>query len=475
MSFSQFISILRARWWVVVLVLGVTVATTVIVSLLLPKQYVASASVVVDFKPDPVSSAVFGGMLPPAVMATQVDILNSERVALRVVRNLKLNESAQIRQQWRDDTGGQGTVEQWLVAAFQKNLDVQPSRDSTVITVNYKAPDPRFAAALANAFVQAYLQTAVELRVNPARNFSNFFDQQVKDQREELEKAQAKLSSFQKANGIIASDERLDVETSRLNELSSQLVALQAVTAESRSREAQASTGAGDRLQEVLSNPLISGIRSDISRGEAQLQVLNARLGEKNPQVVEAKANLAALRSRLETETRRVTGGVGVANNINAQRESQLRTALNAQREQVLRMKAVRDQGQLLQRDVENAQRAYDAIQGRLTQTSLESQTTQGNVNPLTQASAPVDPSSPKILLNTALSIFLGLLIAVGVALLLEMRDRRVRSLDDVMIALDLPVLGVMPKPNAKMRGSQRISTMQQRLMAPLPPTAKGA
>ena len=111
MTLGQFLSILRARWWVVALVLGLTVATTVVVSLLLPKQYKAVASVVVDSKPDPVSAVIYGGMASPAFMATQVDIIQSERVALRVVRNLKLNENPQVRQQWQDEADGQGTIE----------------------------------------------------------------------------------------------------------------------------------------------------------------------------------------------------------------------------------------------------------------------------------------------------------------------------------------------------------------------------
>ena len=65
-------------------------------------------------------------------------------------------------------------------------------------------------------------------------------------------------------------------------------------------------------------------------------------------------------------------------------------------------------------------------------------------------AGAAAEPSAPKVLLNTLLSIFLGVLLAVGVALLLELTDRRVRSADDVVAALDLPVLGTLPKPNAK-------------------------
>ena len=147
-----------------------------------------------------------------------------------------------------------------------------------------------------------------------------------------------------------------------------------------------------------------------------------------------------------------------------------VRTALAAQRAQVLRMKAVRDEGLVLQRDLENAQRAYDAVQSRLTQTTLESQTTQGNVNVLTQASVPVQPASPKVLLNLLLSVFLGTLLAVGTALLLELMDRRVRSVDDIVAALDLPVIGVMlgrEKPGFLRR--PRLSLMQQRLMAPAP------
>ncbi len=94
MSFGQFLSILKARWWAALLVFVLTVGTTVAVSLLLPKQYTAAASVVVDFKPDPVTAMMYAGMTSSGYMATQVDVILSERVALRVVRNLKLADNA---------------------------------------------------------------------------------------------------------------------------------------------------------------------------------------------------------------------------------------------------------------------------------------------------------------------------------------------------------------------------------------------
>jgi len=475
MTFGQFLSILRARWWVALLVLALTVGTTLGVSLLLPKQYKATASVVLDFKPDPLSLAMYGGMGSPAMMATQVDIIRSDRVAQRVVRNLKLNENPQIRQQWQEEAKGKGTIETWLAGVFQRSMDVEPSRESSVISVSYKAADPRFAAGLANAFVQAYVDTSLELRVDPARQYSTFFESRTKEAREALERAQSKSSTYQKDNSIIATDERLDVENARLNELSSQLTMLQALASESSSRQAQALGAQSDRIQEVLMNPIVGQLKADLSRSEARLQELSTRLGDSHPQVLEAKASAQELRSRMEAETRKVTGGVSVSNTINRQREAEVRASLEAQRAKVLRMKAVRDEGMVLVREVDNAQRSFDAVQQRFTQTNMESQTTQSNVNVLTQATPPLEPSSPRIVLNVVLAFMGGTLLAIGIAMALELRDRRIRNVDDVVDALGLPVIGALPKPGSKLMLGGRSSLMQQRLMAPLAPNARGA
>lgn len=464
MTFTQFFSILRARWKLSVLAFVLTVTAAVLISLMMPKKFTAAASVVIDVKPDPISGMMLGQMMSPAIMATQVDILQSDRVALRVIRNLKLADNPQVRQQWQDATEGKGTIENWLADSFQRQLDVRPSRESNVITVGYQAPDPEFAAALANAFVKAYVDTAVELRVDAAKQYGGFFDQQAKDAREALEATSSKLSEFQRTNGIVGSDERLDVETSRLNELSTQLVMLQAVASDSSSRQVQAAAGRGDRLAESLGNPVISSLSIELSRAEASLQELNSRLGNSHPQVVQARANIGELRARLDTEMKRVTSSVGVTANINNSRLGEVRAQLDAQRVRVLKLKEQRDLMAVLQRDVENAQRAYDAIVARLNQTKVESQTQQSNINVLSQATPPLTPSSPRVLLNIAIAVFVGTLLAVGLALVRELLDRRVRTTTDLVESLGLPVLGVVPKPIAGRRSAQTL--MAQRVIS---------
>ena len=138
-------------------------------------------------------------------------------------------------------------------------------------------------------------------------------------------------------------------------------------------------------------------------------------------------------------------------------------------------LKATRDEGAVLVREVENAQRAYDAMLSRFTQSNTESLTTQGNAYVLSQASVPAQPSSPKVVLNTLLSALIGSLLALSAIILLEYMDRRIRTIDDLPEALGLPVLGVMPRPGARRpklaRRSQAL--MHQRIVGQLP--GKGA
>jgi chain length determinant protein EpsF len=410
----------------------------------------------------------------PSYIATQVDVLQSDRVAQRAVKLLHLDDNAELRQKWLEDTGGQGSFDAWAAGTFQKQVDVKPSRESNVITVSYAARDPHSAAAVVNAIVQAYLDTTVDLQADPARQYNAYFDERAKKLRQDVEAAQKKLSAFQTEHGIINNDERLDVETARLNDLSTQLVMLQTASAESSSRNVAAGRS-GDQLAEVLNNPVVSTLKTELAAEEARLQELSSRLGSAHPQVIESKAKVAELRSRLEAESRKVMGSVGVTNQINQSREAQIRADLEAQRAKVLKLKAERDQAMVLQRDVENAQRAYDAVLQRRDQTSLESHSTQSDASVLSRAVEPTEPSAPRPVLNTILSVFVGLLLAMGAALLMEMLDRRVRTNADAYESLGVPLLGVLPGTASARRGRSGTPLLQNRILGQLPRPAEGA
>ncbi len=437
MTLQQLLLILKARIRTVLFIFAITVVSVTAVTLLMTKQYTASAAVVVDVKaPDLVSGL---SNIAPGYLATQVDIISSDRVALEVVKNLRMEESKAIQAQWRDATNGKGQLREWLASLLQQKLNVIPSRESNVINVAYTGTDPEFAATIANAFVKAYMDVNLDLRVAPARQFATFFEDQTKAAREKLEKAQQALSDYQQRNGITSTDERLDFETAKLNETSSQLTGVQAQTTDSQSKR-QASKA--ETIAEVMQSPLINGLKADIARLESKLSEVKTNLGQNHPQILQAEAELTTLRSKLESETKKITASVETAYQVGKQRESQLQGALAIQKTRVLLLNKQRDELNVLRRDIESAQRAFEIVSQRASQTNIESQTNQTNIGVLSEASVPQDPSKPRVFVNILVSVFLGLFLGVGVALILELRNRKVRSIEDLVDALEVPVLG---------------------------------
>lgn len=440
MTLQQFLLILRARWGVALLTLLIIVAATVAVSLILPKQYTANAAVVVDVKsPDPVTGQLLAGLMAPGYMATQIDIINSDRVAQRVVKLLRMEESAVIRQQWQDETEGKGQLLTWLATLLQKNLDVKPAPQSNVINISYTGTDPDFAAAVSNAFAQAYLDVNLDLKLAPARQYAAFFEEQSKTARERLDNALTALSTYQQTNGLVAADDRVDYETARLNEISSQLTQIQAQTTDSQSKRQNSKA---DTVAEVMQSPLINGLKSDIARLEAKLQESSVNLGKNHPQTIRNEAELASLRAQLQTETRKITSSIDTTYQVSRQREDELKKSMTTQKAKVLELNKQRDELRVLRNDIDIAQRAFETISQRASQTNVESQNGQTNIAVLNAATPPNEPSKPRVLLNTLVSIFLGTLLGVGLALMLELANRKVRSADDLAEALDLPVLG---------------------------------
>ena len=154
-------------------------------------------------------------------------------------------------------------MEEYYGELLLKGLFVQPARGSNIINLNFSGSDPKFAAGAANAFAQAALDTNIELRVNPAREYAAYFDQRLKTLRQSLEATQAKLSEYQRKSGIVASGQRLDQEMARLMALNTELSVVLGQRADITSRE----KNAGSELSpDVMQSGVIQRIRADIAK-----------------------------------------------------------------------------------------------------------------------------------------------------------------------------------------------------------------
>lgn len=443
MNLTQFLHVMRARKGIVLMVLLVTVVATTIVSLVLPKTYKATASILLNYKGvDPVTGLTMPGQLMPGYMATQTDIIGSKNVALRVIDRLGLATNPTVIQQFNDSTEGKGTVRDWLADLLLKKLEIVPSRESSVVEISFKGNDPAFVAVVANTFADEYQKVSVALKVEPSKKAAAHFNEQLKQLRDNVEATQSRLSKYQQENGIVSVDNRLDVETNRLNDLSAQLVAAQGQLMEANSRAGMAN-GSADS-PDINGNPLVQNLRIGLGNAESKLAELSQRLDRNHPQYQAAKAEVEKLRADLNAAIKSTGSSVGNNATILRRREADIRAALQEQKRKVLELNRTRDELGALAKDVENAQRAFDITSQRFSQTHLEGQSEQSDVAILNPAVAPIDASGPKLFLNVVLSFVLGSMLGVGLALAAELLDRRVRSDTDLTEALEIPVFGVI-------------------------------
>lgn len=439
MNLIQFLLILKARRALIFMCLALTVLIVGMVSAFMPRLYTATASLVVNLQgPDPVTGLVTPSQLISGYLATQVDIINSRNVALKVVDALKLAPS--VFTPTGPNSDERMSLRDWQATTLLKNLDVQPSRESSVLYITYKSRDAQTAARVANAFVQAYIQTNLELKTQPARDTASWFDQQLGELRNNLAKAQAKLSDYQQKKGIVSLDNKLDTESARLAELSTQLVSAQAQTFETQSQQ----TTSNNASPSVVNNQLIQGLKSELARAEAKLSNLGEREGKNYPEYQRAQAEVNSLAAKVNSEIGVTRQSLNNSYFAARQREGALRAALAAQKAKVLALNAERDGGAVLAREVEGAQKFYDQALQRYGQTRLEGHVGQTEVAVLSSAVMPSAPASPRLALNFALAVCLGILLGIGLALIREMTDRRVRSAYDLVAVLGAPVLGVL-------------------------------
>jgi len=445
LTVGQFMVILAARWRTALSVFLGFVVLGLAASLLMPKRYTATAAVLIDIRsPDPVVTGMSQGMLAPGYMATQVEEIESERVTRRVIHALGMEKDAELRSDWTDDVDGKGDFEAWLTEKLQKKLVVTPSREANVITIGFTSPDPARSARVADAFMQSYIDTALELKVEPARAYNELFDSRSKQMRDALAAAQAKLSDYQKTHGLIDNGDRLDVENQRLADLSAQLVTLQSTAAQNHGKRTQ-SAGPSTALPELLSDPTVSALATQLSTEEAHMKELQSRYGASYPDVVAQRERIATIKAKYDTAVARVSGALALTTGVTDAQVADVQRAIAEQRVRVMAAQGLRDDASVYKRDVDNAQAAYTAVQEQVNQMGVESQNTRTNVSVLKHATTPAKPSSPKLLRNMAVAIFLGVFAGIAVALVRELRDRRVRTLVDVEQELRQPLLMVLP------------------------------
>ena len=333
MNILSFFRVIWARKWVLIITIALTTLTAIAIKMVLPPQYQSSSSIIVDFRQsDNVTGATLSPQLMPGFIATQVEVLGSHNVALKVVDDLKLTHDQGTQEMFAQQAKSKGNLRDWIADLLLKDLTITPSRESNLVDISYNSTDPESAMIITNAFVKAYIQTNLELQTAPAIQANKWYEAQLNELRTHLIAAQKKLSDYQQSKGIVVVDEKLDVESARLGDLASQLTTAQAQTFDSLSRNRHSA----DQLSDVINNPVVQSLKTELAKDQAKLDQLSKSVGRNHPDYLRARSDVDTLTNQLAQATRNARQTVDTTLRVSQQREAELRSSLAAQKEKML-------------------------------------------------------------------------------------------------------------------------------------------
>ncbi|MBA7561587.1 hypothetical protein ES708_03226 [subsurface metagenome] len=453
MSPSQILIILWRRKWVIALAFCATMTGALAVLYLVPKRYEASTTATIDAtQPDPVTgqaAAVSGNRL---LQGNLLALIKSQRVAQEVVKRIGLANSPQSISDYRTSGSvGAVTLTEWLADNLVRNIDARFADGTNVLTISYKTTVPGLAASVANAFMGAFVDAAVEVKVAGAQQTAQWVEPQTEKLRQEVEVARDKASKFQIKENLSPTNSGdsdfniLQSVTNDLQQARADLLSLNTTARIFASDNPDVSAVEAQAPESVLYNSLrgqLSSVNNDISR-------LQPEIGAKNPKITVLIAQRRALEAQIKTERETRIATIKAREKALAEKIASLETARIKQVRALADLQYKRDQLSALQQEVELRQSQLTAVVRAGVSARMQTQLSFTNIAVLDKAVPPTSPSFPKKLLVIPAGIGAGLALGLVLALLVEALDRRVRSLSDLRYASSSLVLGQLHRtPN---------------------------
>ena len=430
MNPMDLLAALQARWRTAAMIGGILFLLVAIAAFLQPRQYMGTASLLLDLsQTDPTDTNTVQGPKPDtdAILGTQTDIIRSGKVMDAVAREAGFVDA--MPTDMPADARVQAAAD--LVA---KKMTITTGRQSNVLQIQYLDADPQVAAKVANLIAKIYMREQVELRASPARGSARWFDEQTEEVRRRYEIAQKKLSDFQRAHDIIGIN-RMDLEAEKLKNMSYQLTQAQAEAAAARSK-----AGAGS-VSDIEGSLIVQNLQEQVAEQSAKVSELQKTLGPNHPTMAAAAAQLSELQSKLAAARSSQAGAVNANSVAASRREGDLKSNMAGQEDRMIRMSDVQDQLMVLQRDVDAARQTYDTVRQRFNEAVLKSQISQPNASPLDEATVPLLPAKPNVILWLIGGIALGLIGGVAAVIMMEIIHPRVRSAGGVTRATEVEVI----------------------------------
>lgn len=463
----RFVMVLRRRWMVVVACTFLGLAAALAAAATLPRKWEAKASVVLHMsgpqvldKVKGVTEDAEGRMLAyREYYQTQRRIMGSRTIAARALDKLGLATDPEflgIDDIEDPEERRRAMAEIDPVERLRELVTISEVRNSRVLEVRAVYPDPQIAAAMANAVVDAYLEHVRNTRTRLGSDARKSLSKEREQALVALRAAEKALADFKQAHEItsVSLADRQNVITqsilalsTRLKEAEARRIELEAAYAQAK-RLAKEGNLAGATMLPEHERSLFERLRSEQIEAERDLEQVAVEYGPKAPAYRKAKARYDVVTARLAREAKDLIESLDARLRAARDTERKLQASLDAEQKKALELSELEREYRELERDAKTTAEAYAMVAKRETEVGITNRVEAENIEVLDRATVPIEPVSPRV----ALLAFVGLVTGMGLGSLLavglDLRDLRIRSLPDLERILEgtgLPVLGVLP------------------------------
>jgi polysaccharide biosynthesis transport protein len=460
--------IVKERKKLVLMVLTATVLTTLVTTMLWPAKYRGTATIMLDYDSSNPLNMTAAAMPLQATsieyINTQMEILQSRRIADGVISILKLDKMPEVKSNysdirdrehfffWKAET--RPDIREWLFNEFlSKNLKVQPGRDSRFLYINFFAGDPAFSAAVANAYAKAYTDYNLELKVSPFRDAGKWFSEKLKDAKGYSDRSAEQLREYQQKKGIIAQPGLPGQQTGIYDDAVQRLDQINRDLATAKTKEYEAKValkrveearGNYDALPEVLGNSFIQSLKAEKVKREADLTELAAKAGPGLPQYQRLQAMVEQSNAKLRKEQSTIVASIKQEYASATRRVSQLEGAVAGLKKESTSANVARFEMDSLAQESQTYKQVYEAVLKKYNETALQGDINKTNVFLVDPAVPPLKQYTPKLFINLALSLFIGFFLGAGAAIYRDRQDDTIKSAQAIEDNFGIAVLGTI-------------------------------
>ena len=447
--------IIKRKWVILVcLLLGVSIAGCI--AFLSTPLYEAVARVDIDLGrstnigiSDLVEQNLAGEDASSERLQTEVAIMRSDAVVLDVIKSLDLYHKKPFSDVFKKSpysgklTPGQRTA---LLLTFSGNLKIMLVPGTNLVEIQFRNPDPKLAATVTNAILDAYMERDLRARYEGTNRVSSWLSQQLSALKTQVEDSQRQVAQYQRANNIIGlNPDGQTLVTDNLQTVNQQLAEAQAdrIVKEARYRLAQ--TRNPELLVSVAPGTTLTALRQQQSELMVQYAQLKSKYGPEWPKVKEAEKQLASVQANIEIEINNLTNRFEEEYNASVKTENLLRDRLDQIKQEAYKANDSAAELEILKHGAESASDLYDALQTKLKEAGITAGLNSNNIDVVDRAAEPARPVSPTKRRDLLLGLLAGLLLGGIAALFLESLDDTIRTSEDAEAISGLPALAVIP------------------------------